>query len=76
MDDGGGMGDGMMEGFDTTLSDGLDDKLKRAATNFQVSDEIENEDYTFRPDVTFIPGSTYTPRVSMRSAHTCGSGCL
>ncbi|ONK79377.1 uncharacterized protein A4U43_C01F5740 [Asparagus officinalis] len=47
--------------FDT-LDDGMDDKLKRAATTFQVSDEIEDDDYAFRPDVTFIPPTTYTPR--------------
>lgn len=58
----GGIGGGMMEGLDTSLMDGMDDKLKRAATNFQVSDEIENDDYAFRPDVTFVEGATYTPR--------------
>lgn len=54
--------DGLSESVDT-LSDGMDSKLKKAAQTFVVSDEIQNEDYSFRPDMTFRPGSTYTPRV-------------
>ncbi|KAH7653377.1 Ribosomal protein S18 protein [Dioscorea alata] len=53
--------DGLSESVDT-LSDGMDSKLKKAARTFIVSDEIQNEDYSFRPDMTFRPGSTYTPR--------------
>ncbi|KAJ0974391.1 hypothetical protein J5N97_016356 [Dioscorea zingiberensis] len=53
--------DGLGDSFDT-LSDGMDSKLKKAARTFVCSDEIQNEDYSFRPDVTFRPGTTYTPR--------------
>ncbi|KAM0950120.1 putative ribosomal protein S18 [Dioscorea sansibarensis] len=53
--------DGLSESLDT-LSDGMDSKLKKAARTFIVSDEIQNEDYSFRPDMTFRPGTTYTLR--------------
>ncbi|KAJ6813055.1 uncharacterized protein M6B38_145205 [Iris pallida] len=54
--------DGDLGGYDT-LTDGMDDKLKRAATTGFVdgSDESLDGDYMFRPDVTFIPGSDYSP---------------
>lgn len=54
--------DGLGGSFDT-LSDGMDEKLKKAARTFVYSDEIHDEDYSFRPDVKFLPGMTYTPRV-------------
>ncbi|XP_061336541.1 uncharacterized protein LOC133283663 [Gastrolobium bilobum] len=51
---------GLGEGFDT-LSDGMDGKLKNAATYFEFDpEEIEKEDYSFRYDSTFWPGSTYS----------------
>lgn len=50
--------DGVDESFNT-LSDGMDGKLKKAATYFTYSDEIKEDDYAFRPDVTFKPGMTY-----------------
>ncbi|OVA04940.1 Ribosomal protein S18 [Macleaya cordata] len=51
--------DGLDESFDT-LSDGMDGKLKKAATYFEYNpEEIKNEDYAFRPDVTFRPGTQY-----------------
>ncbi|XP_008776399.2 uncharacterized protein LOC103696518 [Phoenix dactylifera] len=53
--------DGLGGSFDT-LSDGMDEKLKKAARTFVYSDEIHNEDYSFRPDVKFLPGMNYTPR--------------
>ncbi|XP_010940824.1 uncharacterized protein [Elaeis guineensis] len=53
--------DGLGQSFDT-LSDGMDEKLKKAARTFVYSDEIHNEDYSFRPDVKFLPGMNYTPR--------------
>ncbi|XP_020698088.1 uncharacterized protein LOC110110800 [Dendrobium catenatum] len=53
--------DGQGEGFDT-LSDGMDSKLKKAANTFAFTDEIKDDDYKFRPDVTFRPGTTYTLR--------------
>ena len=64
MDDGGHSHflDGLGQSFDT-LSDGMDDKLKKAARTFVYSDEIHNEDYLFRPDVKFLLGMSYTPRV-------------
>ncbi|XP_076899504.1 uncharacterized protein LOC143553381 [Bidens hawaiensis] len=51
--------DGLDDGL-TTLTDGLDGKLKDAATYFEYDvNEVEKEDYKFRPDVTFWPGNTY-----------------
>ncbi|XP_014503602.1 37S ribosomal protein rsm18, mitochondrial [Vigna radiata var. radiata] len=49
-----------LEENDDSLSDGMDENLKNAATCFEVDeDEIEKEDYAFRYDTDFIPGSTY-----------------
>lgn len=53
--------EGLSESFDT-LSDGMDAKLKKAATTFVQTDEIKDDDYSFRPDVKFQPGMTYTLR--------------
>ncbi|KAL3326770.1 hypothetical protein AABB24_037457 [Solanum stoloniferum] len=51
--------DGLDESFNT-LSDGMDGKLKEAASYFQVDpDEIDKEDYAYRADMTFWPGNTY-----------------
>ncbi|XP_027330294.1 uncharacterized protein LOC113846349 [Abrus precatorius] len=47
------------ESYDT-LSDGMDGKLKQAATYFEFDpDEVDKEDYAFRYDANFPPGSTY-----------------
>ncbi|RWW67688.1 hypothetical protein BHE74_00024849 [Ensete ventricosum] len=54
--------DGISDSFNS-LSDGMDEKLKEAARTFVFSDEIHDENYKFRPDVTFYPGMTYTTRV-------------
>ncbi|KAG6501654.1 hypothetical protein ZIOFF_041537 [Zingiber officinale] len=53
--------DGISNSFDS-LSDGMDEKLDKAARTFTYSNEIQEEDYRFRPDVTFYPGNTYSPR--------------
>ncbi|KAJ8505258.1 hypothetical protein OPV22_006144 [Ensete ventricosum] len=53
--------DGISDSFNS-LSDGMDEKLKEAARTFVFSDEIHDENYKFRPDVTFYPGMTYTTR--------------
>ncbi|XP_043691330.1 uncharacterized protein LOC122642015 [Telopea speciosissima] len=54
--------DGLDESFNT-LSDGMDGKLKKAATYFEYDpEEISKEDYSFRPDVTLRPGMTYTTK--------------
>ncbi|KAK9065940.1 hypothetical protein SSX86_015342 [Deinandra increscens subsp. villosa] len=54
-----GLKDGFTDGF-TSLTDGIDGKLKEAATYFQYDvNEVEKDDYKFRPDVTFWPGNTY-----------------
>ncbi|MQL99035.1 hypothetical protein Taro_031750, partial [Colocasia esculenta] len=53
--------EGLGESFNT-LSDGMDAKLKKAATTFVMNDEIQEDDYSFRPDVKFRPGMTYTLR--------------
>ncbi|KAF8396110.1 hypothetical protein HHK36_017722 [Tetracentron sinense] len=51
--------DGLDESFNT-LSDGMDGKLRKAATYFEFNtDEIIKDDYTFRPDMTFRSGMTY-----------------
>ncbi|MFS8026068.1 putative ribosomal protein S18 [Helianthus anomalus] len=51
--------DGLAESL-TTLTDGMDGKLKDAATYFKYDvNEVEKENYKFRPDVTFWPGNTY-----------------
>ncbi|XP_023512473.1 uncharacterized protein LOC111777218 [Cucurbita pepo subsp. pepo] len=43
-----------------TLSDGMDGKLKKASTYFEFdTEEIAKDDYTFRADMSFKPGSTY-----------------
>lgn len=43
-----------------TLADGMDDKLKKAALEYDYGVLRPEEDYSFRPDATFLPGSTYT----------------
>ncbi|KAG2673134.1 hypothetical protein I3760_13G075300 [Carya illinoinensis] len=51
--------DGLDESFNT-LSDGMDGKLKKAATYFSFdTEEIEKDDYKFRPDMNFKEGMTY-----------------
>ena len=55
--------DGFVDRFDT-LSDGMDVKLKKAATYFGMTDEVKEDDYSFRPDVKFRPGMTYNLRVN------------
>uniref|UniRef100_A0A0E0BCC4 Small ribosomal subunit protein bS18c n=1 Tax=Oryza glumipatula TaxID=40148 RepID=A0A0E0BCC4_9ORYZ len=45
-------------GFDS-LEDGLDEKLDEASRTFHVTEEYEDDDYDYRPDVTFRRGSTY-----------------
>ncbi|KAL6504508.1 hypothetical protein OROGR_026431 [Orobanche gracilis] len=59
-----GMGNkpSFMGGLDghSTLFDGKDDDLKRAATYFEFDfHEVLKEDYAFRPDVNFLGGMTY-----------------
>ncbi|KAG9142027.1 hypothetical protein Leryth_009377 [Lithospermum erythrorhizon] len=47
----------------TSLSDGVDTKLMNAARYFEYdSEEVEKDDYAFRPDVTFRLGDTYEPK--------------
>nr|GEV58600.1 ribosomal protein S18 [Tanacetum cinerariifolium] len=51
--------DGLDDSF-TSLTHGLDGKLKDVATYFEYGvNEVEKEDYKLRPDVTFWPGNTY-----------------
>ncbi|KAK2974620.1 hypothetical protein RJ640_025914 [Escallonia rubra] len=51
--------DGLDESF-STLSDGMDGKLKEAATFFELDEhELEKDDYCYRPDMHFTPGMTY-----------------
>ncbi|GMH07369.1 hypothetical protein Nepgr_009209 [Nepenthes gracilis] len=54
--------DGLDESF-STLSDGMEGKLKKAAAYFEFNpEEIEQDDYTFRPDMNFQWGMTYEPK--------------
>ncbi|XP_058112411.1 uncharacterized protein LOC131255651 isoform X3 [Magnolia sinica] len=53
--------DGLDESFNS-LSDGMDGKLKKAATYFAHSDEMNNDDYAFRPDISFRSGMSYTTK--------------
>lgn len=55
--------DGLDESFNT-LSDGMDGKLKEAATYFEFDpEEVQKEDYAFRPDMNFMPRMTYDTKV-------------
>ncbi|KAI3941102.1 hypothetical protein MKW92_032127 [Papaver armeniacum] len=54
--------DSLDENFNS-LSDGMDGKLKKAANYFGFNyNELEKEDYAYRPDVNFRPGTTYEPK--------------
>ncbi|XP_004294266.1 PREDICTED: uncharacterized protein LOC101297415 [Fragaria vesca subsp. vesca] len=54
--------DGLDESFNT-LSDGMDKKLKRAATYFQYDlEECKTDGYIFRPDANYFDGGTYEPK--------------
>ncbi|CAM0884533.1 unnamed protein product [Alopecurus aequalis] len=50
---------GSMDGFES-LNDGMNEKLEDAARTFHMTDEVEDEDYEFRPDVNYRRGSTYS----------------
>lgn len=53
-----------LDDYLNTLSDGMDGKLKKAATYFEFDpEEISKDDYTFRADMSFKPGSTYEIKV-------------
>ncbi|VAH07103.1 unnamed protein product [Triticum turgidum subsp. durum] len=52
---------GIMDGFDS-LNDGMNEKLDDAARTFHMTDEVEDDDYDFRPDVNYRRGSTYNVR--------------
>uniref|UniRef100_A0A0D9XL62 Small ribosomal subunit protein bS18c n=1 Tax=Leersia perrieri TaxID=77586 RepID=A0A0D9XL62_9ORYZ len=45
-----------------SLDDGMDDRLDEASRTFHMTEEVEDEDYDFRPDVNFRRGSTYNVR--------------
>lgn len=53
----------------TTLFDRMDGELKEAAADFEYDDddEVDQEDYSFRPDVNFQEEGTYELKVS----HCC-----
>ncbi|XP_071700864.1 uncharacterized protein [Rutidosis leptorrhynchoides] len=59
-----GFVDGLDEGFThSSLADGMDGKLKDAATYFEYDvNEVAKDDYKFRSDVMFKPGNTYDPK--------------
>ncbi|XP_047096371.1 uncharacterized protein LOC124708743 [Lolium rigidum] len=45
--------------MDDSLNDGMNEKLDDAARTFHMTDEVEDDDYDFRPDVNYRRGSTY-----------------
>jgi ribosomal protein S18 len=46
-----------------TLEDGMNDKLKKAASFFDIDwDEMSDDEFTFRPDVSFQSRNTYEPK--------------
>lgn len=50
------------DGSFTSLMDGMEGRLKEAAKYFEFNpDEINQEDYTYRTDMNFRSGMTYTP---------------
>ncbi|GAB4859943.1 hypothetical protein Ancab_011422 [Ancistrocladus abbreviatus] len=54
--------DGSDESFNT-LSDGMEGKLKKAAMYFEFDlEEVNQDGYTFRPDMNFQRGMTYEPK--------------
>lgn len=62
----GEVGGGMFGDLDpslTTLADGMDTKLMQAARYFEYdSEEVDRNDYAYRPDVTFRLDDTYEPK--------------
>ncbi|KAL3718927.1 hypothetical protein ACJRO7_003956 [Eucalyptus globulus] len=51
--------EGLTDSF-STLSDGMDGRLKKEAMYFPFDwDEVEQDDYAFRPDMKFLPGMKY-----------------
>lgn len=49
--------------FTTSTEDGMGERLKKSAMDFEVDhNEIEQDDYNFRPDMNFQPGMTYEPK--------------
>ncbi|KAG8092147.1 hypothetical protein GUJ93_ZPchr0012g21177 [Zizania palustris] len=46
----------------TSLDDGMDEMLDDASRTFHVTEEYEDENYEYRPDVNFRLGSTYNVR--------------
>ncbi|GAV66608.1 Ribosomal_S18 domain-containing protein [Cephalotus follicularis] len=54
--------DSLDESF-SNLSDGMDGKLKKSAMDFEFDlQEVEKDEYMFRPDVQFRRGDTYTTK--------------
>lgn len=54
--------DGLHESFNT-LQDGMDGKLMDAASYFEWDpEEVDKDDYNFRPDMNFSPHMTYEPK--------------
>ncbi|KAM7466155.1 hypothetical protein LguiB_013717 [Lonicera macranthoides] len=54
--------DSLDETFNT-LSDGMDEKLKKSATDFDIDcEEMWKDDFAFRPDVEFPFKGTYEPK--------------
>lgn len=56
-----------LDGWDesvNTLSDGMDWKLTNAATSFTIEDEeVNQDDYSFRPDMDIKPGMVLDTKV-------------
>lgn len=55
--------DGLDESFNT-LSDGMEEKLKNTATSYNMADdEVNDEDYAFRPDLDVHDGMVLDTKV-------------
>jgi hypothetical protein len=66
---------GSMDGHDS-LDDGMSEKLDDAARTFHMTDEVEDDDYEFRPDVNYQLGSTYNVKVRGISVHYFNGSCI
>lgn len=65
-----GLGNGNVSGdlddqedFYNTLNDGVDEKLKEAAFFDIDEDEVEEEDYTYRPDINIEEGMVFDTKI-------------
>ncbi|KAL9258037.1 Small ribosomal subunit protein bS18-like protein [Drosera capensis] len=46
------------------FEDGLEETLKKEAAYFKMTEEVDEDDYTYRPDMNFQDGQTYDTKAS------------